>query len=155
MKKLLFILTFFVFIFGNVFGQFISENRCKMKELLAYDTRFINRIDWQNNLYKTKANENEFLTTYWDNDKLTQIFNEMSFEGFDITLTGFEDFEINNSLGFFDDNFDDSDIEDGGADENFDNSFSEVETYTQEGTFENHEGDIFDFGDFELKIKNN
>ena len=91
----------------------------------------------------------------WDNEKLTQIFNEMSFEGFDITLTGFEDFEINDSLGFFDDNFDDSDIEEGGADENFDNSFSEVETYTQEATFENHEGDVFDFGDFELKIKNN
>lgn len=91
----------------------------------------------------------------WDNEKLTQIFNEMSFEGFDITLTGFEDFEINDSLGFFDDNFDDSDIEEGGADENFDNSFSEVETYSQEATFENHEGDVFDFGDFELKIKNN
>lgn len=91
----------------------------------------------------------------WDNEKLTQIFEEFRFEGFDTDLTGFDEWEIPNTENFFDGNFDDSDIEEGEADENFDNPFSEEETYTQQANFETNEGDVFDFGDFELKIKSN
>lgn len=89
----------------------------------------------------------------WDNEKLNQIFEEFRFEGFDTDLTGFDEWEIPNTENIFDGNFDDSDIEEGGADENFDNSFSEAETYIQQATFENKEGDVYDFGAFELKIK--
>lgn len=78
MKKFTIILTLITLFFGNVFGQSINENRCKMKELLAYETRFTDRINWQYNLYKTKANENEFLTTYWDNDKLNPYENKIN-----------------------------------------------------------------------------
>lgn len=75
MKKLL-ILTFFVFIFGNVFGQTINGNlRNTYKELIARQTRFTDRIDWHKHLYKTKVNENKFLTTHWDNEKFNPYEN--------------------------------------------------------------------------------
>lgn len=58
-----------------------------MKELLAYETRFIDRINWQNNLYKIKANkENEFLISYWDNDNFNPYSGVTIKESFTIDL---------------------------------------------------------------------
>lgn len=87
----------------------------------------------------------------WDFDKLGEIFNEMAMDGFDISFTGFDDFEINNQLGFFDDEFNDY-TEMGEADENFDETFEEYETYLQEATFELKEDDEYNFDNFKITI---
>ena len=41
----------------------------------------------------------------WDNEKLTQIFKDMKVEGFDLELSGFEDFELDFYLDNEDEDF--------------------------------------------------
>lgn len=88
----------------------------------------------------------------WDFEKLGEILDDLAIAGFDIELTGFEDLEINNELGFFNDDFEDE-TTDGGYDENFDNGFIEAETHQQQATFELNEDNEYSFFDyFNLKI---
>lgn len=79
----------------------------------------------------------------WDNDKLTDIFEDLALNGFDTELTGFDDIELNSILEFFDDNFEDI--------------ITETEDITQkvkkkETTMRLVPGDVIKFNNHEFKV---
>ena len=126
-----------------------------MKDDYGYIFDF-NQLQIKNEDYEKALNivlNNTNLMGDYDYQKLEGLLTELEFNGFNLEFTGFEGLEINSNL--FDDNFNDfEEYEIEEFDGNFDDGFVEDETYIQEATFELHEGDSFDFGDFEIKIKN-
>lgn len=85
----------------------------------------------------------------FDFSKLGEIFNQMAIDGFDISTTGFEDFEINMLVEHFDDDFEDIGNNNSFNDNDF---FIPAKMKEERGTFDLVKGDVFKFPDVELKV---